>query len=140
MDPVLNFGTGDHTLIDSILVIWPGDQYQVLRTVKADQAIKISLKDAAGTWDYAANAPAVKRLLTISPAPVPLHTENAYNDFDQQPLLLNYLSRRGPCLAKGDVDGNGTEDVFFGGAQGHAAQLFLQTADGILVDKLQPAI
>ena len=34
MDPVLNFGTGDHTVIDSLLVIWPDDHYQILYNVK----------------------------------------------------------------------------------------------------------
>ncbi|HXB92743.1 MAG TPA: CRTAC1 family protein, partial [Puia sp.] len=97
VDPVLNFGVGDHKELDSILVIWPNDRYQVLRKVAADQTLKIALKDATGTWDYTATArhpaPASATYLQPSFAPAPVHAENSYNDFDRQPLLLNYLSR-----------------------------------------------
>lgn len=128
VDPVLNFGAGDHSLVDSILVIWPDDHYQVLRQVKTDQLLKIAKKDATGLWDYKAGHPTPIGKTSISP---PLtHAENAFNDFDQQPLLLNYLSRRGPCLAKADVNGDGLEDLYIGGSKGHPGRLFLQSKTG----------
>ncbi|HLZ85670.1 MAG TPA: VCBS repeat-containing protein, partial [Puia sp.] len=55
---------------------------------------------------------------------------NEFIDFKDEPLLPYQLSREGPALAKADVDGDGLEDVFFGGAIGQGGQLFLQTQDG----------
>ena len=34
------------------------------------------------------------------------HRENAFVDFKQQPLLPHMLSREGPALARGDVNGD----------------------------------
>ena len=169
VDPVLNFGTGDHAVVDSLLVIWPDDHYQLLRNVRTDTTLKIAQKDASGIWDYTTktghpapaltattgrasappttptSAPAPRTLpahpfLTASSVPSPVHTENAFNDFDRQPLLLNYLSRRGPCMATADVNGDGREDLFIGGSKGHPAQLFLQSPDGRLILSPQPDI
>ena len=132
VDPVLNFGTGNHPLIDSVLVIWPDDRFQVLRQVKTDQLLKIAKKDATGIWDYKAGHASPKALFTAAPTPI-THTENNYNDFDQQPLLLNYLSRRGPVMAKADVNGDGLEDLYIGGSKGHPGQLFLQSKTGAFI-------
>ncbi len=51
-DPVLNFGIGKNTSIDSVLVIWPDDSYQKLTQVKPNQTLTIKIADAKGRWDY----------------------------------------------------------------------------------------
>ncbi len=56
--------------------------------------------------------------------------ENQVVDFKYQPLLPYQLSCQGPQLSKGDVNGDGLEDVFIGGPRGEASALFLQTAAG----------
>ena len=132
MDPVLNFGTGDHTIVDSILVIWPDDHFQVLKNISVDTSLKIVQANATGRWDYKSNHP--QPLLTASAKPGPAHKENVYNDFGRSPLLISYLSRRGPCLAKIN------DYVFIGGSQGHPAQLFRVTPAGDLQPSRQPAI
>ena len=158
VDPVLNFGVGNHQLIDSILVIWPNDQFQVLKGIKADQTLKVTLKEAAGAWNYKTGRPQGPVLaaglmqssepkaadgptfLTAATTPGPVYTQNNFSDFDLQPLLLNYLSRSGPCMAKADINGDGREDLFIGGSKGHPAQLFLQSASGDLIPLPEPAL
>jgi enediyne biosynthesis protein E4 len=132
MDPILDFGTGDHPAIDSLLVIWPDDHYQVLYNLKTDTTLHLAQKDAVNTWHYTKTA--IHPFLTPAVTPTPVHNENAYNDFKREPLLINYLSRRGPCLAK--TDGY----LFMGGTQGHSAQLFTITATGDLHPSHQAAI
>jgi hypothetical protein len=43
-------------------------------------------------------------------------------------------------MAKADVNGDGKEDVFFGGAKGQSGKLFLQTGDGRFQNKSLPAL
>ena len=40
------------------------------------------------------------------------------------------ISREGPRAAVADVNGDGKEDVYIGGASSHAAKLYIQTANG----------
>jgi hypothetical protein len=58
-------------------------------------------------------------------------------DYSVQPLLPYLLSSHGPPLAVGDVNGDGLDDVFIGGAAGVPGQLFLQQKDGSFVASTQ---
>ncbi|MHA4806511.1 VCBS repeat-containing protein [Flavitalea flava] len=137
VDPVLTFGLGKNTLVDSILIIWPDDHFQWLKQVKAGQTLKINRKDASGTWKYGPTAlPYFKKVAD----PGITHVENEFNDFDVQPLLLNYLSRQGPCMAKADINHDGREDLFIGGSKGHPGRIFLQQTDGTFIISPQPAL
>ena len=60
------------------------------------------------------------------------HKENKFIDFKMQRLLYYQLSRLGGKLAKGDVNKDGNDDVFFGGAADQSGQLFLGKDDGTL--------
>jgi len=138
VDAVLNFGLGDHETVDSLLVIWPDDHFQVLRAVKADQLMHLQKKDAIGVWDYKPKP--VVPLLKAEAASGPDYPENSFNDFDRQPLLLNYLSRSGPCMARADINKDGGAVIFIGGSKGHPAHIYIQSASGALQPTFQPAI
>jgi len=137
VDPVLNFGLGDHDRVDSVLVIWPDDRFQVLREVAADQLLRMEKKNAAGKWEY---TKPVTPLLQAQTPPGPSYRENGFSDFDVQPLLLNYLSRSGPCMARADINKDGRDDIFIGGSKGHPAHIYIQSVAGGLQLSSQPAI
>ena len=138
VDPVLNFGLGKFAEADSIVIIWPDNAMQVLRNVKSNQTITPDIKQATGAWVYDT---IVKPTYFIkSSSSFFTHRENNFNDFTVQSLLLSYMSRQGPSLAKADINKDGLEDVFVGGAKGQASEIFFQQPDGNFKNTLQPAL
>jgi hypothetical protein len=134
---VLHFGLQTATTIDSLRVIWLSGKQQLLQNVKADQILSIEEANATGTYKTT-GAPAT--LFKELASPVKYQSPvNTINDFKRQPLLINPLSFSGPCLVKGDVNGDGLEDIYAGGGSGQAATLYMQQKDGRFVQKPQPA-
>lgn len=129
VDYVLNFGVGKYTEVDSIKVVWPNDKVSVIKKIKANQLLNLSVTDSDQVIKLKNNSVPE----TFFSEPVSLnfvHKENYFRDFTRQLLLLNYLSREGPCMAKADVDKDGREDLFIGGASGQAGGILLSTQSG----------
>lgn len=136
VDVVLNFGLGKHALVDSVRIIWANDETQLLQNVQVNQTILIKQAEAKEKWNYTENK---TTLLSADSTGINFtHTENVFNDFTVQGLLPQYLSRQGPCMAKADVNKDGREDIFIGGAKGQAGKVFIQTATGNFIEKPQP--
>jgi enediyne biosynthesis protein E4 len=67
------------------------------------------------------------------------HRENEVNEYKEQVLLPHMFSRNGPFISTGDVDGDGSEDFFVGGAAEQAGSLYVQK-NGRLVKKQNVAL
>src|SRR5206468_6586706 len=59
-----------------------------------------------------------------------VHREDEFVDFDREPLIPKLLSTEGPMVAVADVNGDGLDDMFIGGAKGQAGKLLIQQRDG----------
>ncbi|MEJ7831205.1 MAG: VCBS repeat-containing protein, partial [Segetibacter sp.] len=129
VDPILNFGLGENKDIDSIRVIWPNDKSQKLENIKVNQMLSVDIKNADSIFKFNPSPAGSSYLISTSDFNYS-HRENQFNDFTVQTLLPNYLSRQGPCMAKADINGDGIEDLFIGGAAGQAGALYVQTAKG----------
>jgi len=137
VSPILHFGLGKETTIDSLRVVWLSGKEEVIRHVKADQLITLEEKNATGNWRAASPPAPVFR--EVKPPFGFAHATSYVNDFKRQPLLVNPLSYSGPCLVKGDVNNDGLEDIFVGGGAGQAAALFIQQQNGQFIPLPQPA-
>lgn len=130
MEYDMTIGLGTTTTIDSLRVIWPNDKTEIRENVKANQLLTLKQDNAVDTYLPQKNNQ--KTLLKEVSNTLTAHKENSYNDFDYEGLIAQKLSEEGPALAIGDVNGDGNDDVFIGGAQGQSATLYLHQGHGSL--------
>ena len=127
---ILNFGLGSVTEVDSVEVIWPGSVRQVVENIIVDQLITFDIKDAAkNKLPGKIHKTQMEKLVEIK-SPFDPHTENLYIDFNYEGLIAQMLSREGPAMDVGDINNDGREDIFIGGASGYAGQIYLQSTSG----------
>jgi len=130
-EPIMHFGLGDIAQIDEVLIEWLDGKTSTVKNVKANQTLSLDYKEATGQKNAPTNpqplfAEQTKKLLN---KPFK-HQENEFDDYKTQVLLPHRLSRLGPFTATGDVNGDGLEDFYIGGAMNQAGALYLQTASG----------
>ncbi len=131
--PSLHFGLGKADRIDSLRIVWPSGKQQIIRRIKADQRLTLTEADAQNKYK---KTPEDKPLFVPVKSPVAFAPKPSnVNDFKRQPLMVNPLSFSGPCMAKGDVNGDGQDDIYVGGAAGQAGQLFLGKVNASFVQK-----
>lgn len=127
-EPVLHFGLGEHTVVDELVLTWPDGSQTTLEHVEADQLLEVDYNSAPKT-PKAPTATGTALFREVN-APAFRHQENDFDDFNREILLPHKQSTNGPPLVAADVNADGLEDFFVGGALGQAGQLFLQQPDG----------
>lgn len=129
--PEVHVGLGKTEKIDSIEIFWKGNKAQVLKDVAVNKKINIEQADDLELRPLF-QKPEVNLTLTTADIHIPFkHEENlTFKDYNIEPLIPYLLSREGPALAVADVNGDGRDDVFIGGAKGQASALFIQNMDG----------
>ena len=121
---VVHFGINNSKTVDSILIEWPDQSTQKLLKPKVNRLLKIKKKGAKVDLELIKeNSTKFQEDKSILKY---VHQENYFNDYDKQVLLPHKLSQLGPALAKGDINGDGLEDLFIGGASGQEATVFIQ--------------
>jgi len=129
---VIHFGIGSADVIDSLIVRWPDQSVQLLVNIPANSHITLEIKNACKV-DHKQVAGKGSSQLFISSSIKGLeftHKEDKYIDFKRERLMPNSLSAEGPALAVGDINDDGMEDLFVGGAKGQPAEMFVQKKDG----------
>ena len=134
VDYILTFGLGKADSVQSVTVGWPDGRVTSVKGVAANQ--RITIKQSESTKPGLAPPQPVKQLVTdvTQRTNFPfVHHENDYVDFDRERLMPKMLSTEGPLLAVADVNGDGLDDVFIGGAKDQPSAILIQQADGSFV-------
>jgi hypothetical protein len=128
MDNNLLFGLGEGKKVTRLIVRWNDGKVQHLDSVKANQTI---------TFDY--NKSALPKLSIEAKSEEKIfydishksgvdyrHEENSFNDFEFEKLIPRMISREGPKIAVGDVNNDGLDDFYIGGAKNQEGQIYVQ--------------
>ncbi len=130
VDYPMTIGLGNSQKIDSIRIIWPDDKTQKLVDVAINSDLVFNYTDATEVYAVPKGKTSDELLKAIENSNFIAHDENEYNDFDNEGLIYKSLDEEGPAMAVGDVNGDGNEDIFIGGAKGQSAALYLHLGEG----------
>ncbi len=122
-----HFGLGDYKMIDSLLVTWPDGNQQRVQNIPTGELV-VNYSDSKNVEDQKQMDPLLFSLEESDD--FFLHEENNFDDYKEGRLMPHTMSRFGPALAVADVDNDGLEDYFVGGASGQSGVLYIQTVSG----------
>ena len=131
--PVLHFGLGKIQSVDSVKIEWPNGRSQTIHNVEINQTLSINEDGSPGTRPVL--TPQDPELAYFSEVSDKYqltyrHTERDFIDFKKNHLLPHKHSQSGPGIAVADLNDDGLDDVFIGGAGGESASIFYQQHNG----------
>jgi hypothetical protein len=131
VDHRLHFGVGEDDKVD-IEIIWSDGKVSTVTDVKTNQLINIS-HDGSNTGSIPPHQGIQKLFASINSNNLGIdfqHKENDYDDFIDEILLPQKQSTHGPAIAVADVNGDGNDDFYIGGAKSFEGALFIQSQNG----------
>jgi hypothetical protein len=139
VDQRLHLGLGHTANVDSLIVVWPDQRRQALKNVAVDGDLILDWKNAKEDSTRPLHMPEAKAKFFTSVEGryniEYIHRESEYADFKIEPLLPHKYSQNGPGIAVADVNGDGKEDFFVGGAFKQSGQFFIQQKNGRFLSK-----
>jgi enediyne biosynthesis protein E4 len=129
--PLVHFGLGQTHVVDSAVIHWSNGKVSQISKPTINKMHEIDFTDMQVVdikkvenhklfWD----------ITDLAVKPAVNHIENIFNDFEKEVLLPHKMSRLGPALAVADVNVDGLDDFYLGGAKGHPGVLYIQNANG----------
>ena len=136
VEAVAHIGMGTKQKIKELRIIWPNDSMQVITNPGVDKVVKVNISEAKQPYVslYKTQAPLlvdVSDQLQLTD----VHKEYDFIDFNYQSLTPFKMSQLGPGASVGDVNGDGLEDFFLGGAKFYSGIFYLQQANGKFMPK-----
>ena len=131
VDYTLTFGVGAVDTLESVIVDWPNGTSTILSPVATNQLLTIRQENTQRTRGaQARDRTVLLRDVTSEVGLDFIHRENDFVDFERERLMPRMVSTEGPLVTVGDVNGDGLDDFFIGGAKGQASALYVQRPNG----------
>jgi len=126
-----------NTKVDSAFLVWPDNSFQKINPVEFKQKqLAFIYQIGLPKFNYDLinqhwpNNTKQAFDLTATSGIQFKHQENIFQEFNREQLIPQMNSTEGPALAVGDINRDGLEDIFIGGARGFSAALYYQQANG----------
>ena len=136
----LNFGIGNQANIKKIEIIWPDGKTTLEKDIKPKQILTFYQKDANSKHTEPENR-LFENFKRINPESLGIsyqHQENEFDDFSVQVLLPQKQSEKGPAFEVADINNDGLDDLFFGGASNQPSEIYIQDPNGSFKKTIQP--
>lgn len=131
-EELIHFGLSDSKRVDSLVIQWYDGSRSVVNKIKANQTLVLdrsTLKSLPNLNKKESSAKIFKDV-TKEYKLDHVYQENNFNDYEREVLLPHKMSVLGPCLAVGDINKDGKEDIFIGGSVGASGSFFVQNELG----------
>ncbi len=141
VDPILHFGLGQ-TSPTSLKITWPDGTVSQVDHPKSGKLLHFYQKDATlpeNEIKTEGHSQAFFTDISRGNSIRYAHMENGFSDFLIDPLALKEYSKSGPQMSAGDLNSDGLDDLFIGGASGQPDVLFLSQKSGSFMKSNQPA-
>jgi enediyne biosynthesis protein E4 len=130
VDNRLHIGCGKSGL-DSLTVVWPDGKKQLIRRPPLNRILTLHYREAlAAPLDTVALPDPLFTDITQELKTDFQHRETFFFDYAFQPLIPQKYSQEGPFISTGDINGDGLQDFFVGGAFKQSGKVFLQQKNG----------
>lgn len=133
-----------NTRIDSMFLVWPDNTFERINPSALKPSMQFTYKEGLPVYNYESirtfhknPTNPVADITTITGLDY-THKENKFVEFDREPLMPHMVSTESPCVAVADINKDGLEDIFIGGARNSRPGVFVQTKTGSFSRMAQP--
>ncbi len=112
-----------------IVVHWPTGNISRMTNVPVNQKIVISESENSDSLSPSQGSKEFQPIFTQHNDFVFNHQESDFVDFDRDRLLYHMKSTEGPRVAAADLNADGIDDFYVGGAKGISGALFISDGD-----------
>lgn len=124
-------GLGDLDTIPEIEIQWFDNTFSRLENVAVNQRVNLDYQSMKKEKVGIDEGPTILNKRAQDQIGINFtHKEDVFNDFQEQILLPYSESQNGPFITSGDINNDGLEDVFIGGATGQSGKMYLQESSG----------
>ena len=131
MQEVLLFGLGKDSNVNEIEIVWADGNVQKVSDVKVNQTLEIKYTKGGQFNPSSQNLPSLLEVVDSEQIGVSFrHKENPFDDFEKEILLPQRQTAFGPALVAADINKDGLEDFYVGGAKGQSGEIYTQNQSG----------
>jgi len=124
-----HFGLAQESKVNTLRIYWPDGTVSEKYDIAANQQVLIDKQIETANKKQSQSLSTTFTNITAQSGINFTHEENNFDDFEKQILLPHKMSQFGPALSTADVNNDGLEDMYVGGAAGKSGYIFIQKPD-----------
>jgi hypothetical protein len=137
VEPGLFFGLGKDIEVTKVEVIWPDGKINIFENVSANIKLTANYSKAKIISKTQNNKETIFNQTKASDLGITfVHQENDFNEYEEEVLLPHNISQNGPFTSVADVNNDGLDDFFIGGAAGQEGVLYIQKPNKSFVENV----